>query len=54
VKGSEGRCGYDSAILLKSRIMTEELLFSLLCLILRLREARVSMTNAKGGAPENF
>ena len=53
VKGMRVGCGYDSDILLKSRIMAEELV-CWLCLILRLHEARLSTTNAIGGIPEKF
>lgn len=41
-----------SDILLKITIMANKLLFPCLCLILRLREERVSMTNAKRVATE--
>ena len=53
MKVSQGGRGYDSDILLKSRIMANEL-FCLLYLILRLSEARVSMTNAKGARLKEF
>jgi len=53
VKGSQGGSGYDSNIFLKGRIIANKLLFCFLRLILRLREVKISMTNAKGGAPEN-
>jgi len=52
VKGSQGGRGYDSDMLLEGRIIANELLFCFLCLILRLREARISMTYAKEVAPE--
>ena len=48
MQGLQGGRGYDRDILLKSTIMANELLFCFLCLILRLSELRVSMTNAIG------
>jgi len=51
VNSVRGGFGYNSDILLKSRIMANDL-FCFLCLIVRISEARVSMTNAKGGAFE--
>jgi len=49
MKGSQGGREYDSGILLKSRIIVVLLFLSL---ILRLGEARVSLTNTKDGAAE--
>jgi len=47
VEGAQGGRKYGSDTLLESKIV----LF-LLCLIVRLSEARVSMINAKGGVAE--
>jgi len=44
--GEGGR--YDSDILLKGNIMANKLLFCFMCF--EVREARVSMTNAKWGS----
>ena len=49
VKGLQGVCEYASDMLLKSRMMTNKLLFNLfLCLILKLGEARAWMQHLEG------
>jgi len=52
VKGSQKGSEHGSGIFLKSRTVANTLLFWQLRLILRLGEARVSMTNVEGGATE--
>ena len=54
MKGSQGERGYDSDVLLKGKIMANKFLFCFLGFILRLHEARVSVTDAKGGLLKKF
>jgi len=51
VEGLQG--GWEYVILLKSKTMANNWLFCFLCLIWRLSEARITMTNAKGRSTEN-
>jgi len=47
------RLRFSKNILLKNKITANQVLFLFLCLIVRLSETQVSMTNTKAGAPKN-